>query len=235
MAKLSSLKAAFRRKKGFSLIVVMILSLVNLAIMGVALQFAVSSSGGGRVNSAMAAKYNLLQNALEDGKARLKKSMDNDGPPHSYLHNGIDTSTITSPDMLLLIDRPATDVYTNLDDSDFNLGTITQSLLKSDLERIGIFGDSGELTVKIYDMLYDPGSVAIKDAEYLRLMPPAMSLPGDEEENTVWDLEDVRSAEVGVYLIRAALSVYDNNNEVHDTDDPIHTWSLETSVVQANR
>jgi hypothetical protein len=85
-------------------------------------------------------------------------------------------------------------------------------------------------------MQYKPESVAegLKD---LQSMPPAMSLSGvgDWDENTTWkpdaqdNPEDERLADyAGVYLIRAALSVYDNGPK------PIHTWSLETSVVQAN-
>ena len=233
MAKLSSLKAAFRRKKGFSLIAVMIISLINLAIMGVALQFAVSSSGGGRVNSAMAMKYNLLQSALEDGKALLKKSMDNDGPPHSYLHNGIDTSSITRPDMLLLTDSPSPADYPGVD---FPLGhAITKPMVKSDLKRIGIFGDSGELTVKIYDMQYKPESVA-ENVEDLQSMPPSMPLPTNYEDyKEVSGLEgrsgpkpQFRPNDRGVYLIRAALTVRDA------AGTPIHTWSRETAVIQYN-
>jgi type II secretory pathway pseudopilin PulG len=234
MAKLSSLKAAFRRKKGFSLIAVMIISLVNLAIMGVALQFAVSSSGGGRVNSAMAVKYNLLHSALEEGKARLKESMDNETLPIPRWYTGkegIDENTpIEYADMLLL-------------SGDLGERTVTLWDADNKMERLGIFGEIGVLTVKIYDMQYKPESVA-ENVRDLQLLPPSMLLTANRKKNpekytevkapgTGIDSERQISGppdNMGAYLIRAALSVYSK-----DTDEnPIHTWSLETSVIQAN-
>ena len=244
MAKLSSLKAAFRRKKGFSLAVVMLISFVGLVIVGAILQFAVSSSGGGRVNIATAEKYNLLQSALEDGKARLKESMNNKELPPKYTdkYDGNVPENITSPETLLLPPQ--------LDDG-LELGEkiVMSWNNRAEMERIGIFGDSGELTVKIYDMQYDAAQVNITNPEDLQLLPPAMpQLPLNVTENnaSAGGLEMTKAPDSvsggsgggtgnpdegdkgGVYLIRAALTVKDA------AGTPIHTWSLETSVIQYN-
>jgi hypothetical protein len=245
MAKLSLRKEGFRRRRGFSLIVVLILSLIALAVIGAVMQYAVSSGGRGRVSSASAVRYNLLQDALEEGRALLKQSMDNDGKPHRYLDKGIPEDTpITASDILLLTDSPSPTDYPGVD---FPLGNaITRPMSKSDLERIGILGDSGALTVRIYDMQYNPELVPEMGAgadqispEELQLIPPSMSLLGEDDFDVAIttdapDYERGKKAgasanNAGVYLIRAELSVAGAGGA------PARSWKLETSIVQANK
>ena len=245
MAKLFLRKEGSGQKRGFSLIVVLIISLVGLAAVGAVMQFVTSSAGSGRVSSAQAVKYKLLQDALEEGRAILRQSMDNTGAPHSYLHkDGIDDGTlITSSGMLLLTDSPSPTEYPGVD---FPLGNaITRNLSKRDLERVGVFGDSGVLTVRIYDMLYDPKSVAPVGTgagqispEELQLMPPAMSLLGEDDFEVLSNTDapdyersighGLTTNNAGAYLVRASLSVPRAGGA------PPHTWSIETSVVQSN-
>jgi hypothetical protein len=246
MAKLSLWKARFQKRKGFSLIVVLIISLIGLSIAGVALQFLVSSGGSGRVSSSLAAKYNILQNAVEEGRALLKLSMNHTGEPHRYHHKDsiAENDPITDSSILLLTDSPSP---TDYPDVDFPLGNaITRSLNKTELGRVGVFGDSGLLTVRIYDMQYDPGLVAEVgngageiSPEELRLLPPSVSLSGADNFDVAitTDAPDyersighgVSANNAGVYLIRATLSVASAGGS------PDQTWRVETSVVQANR
>ncbi|MDR1650861.1 MAG: hypothetical protein LBR87_03660, partial [Synergistaceae bacterium] len=62
-----------KRRRGFSLIVVLIVSLLGLAIVGATVQMTFLSSGAGRFAASGVDKYNFLQDAVEEGKAHLKK------------------------------------------------------------------------------------------------------------------------------------------------------------------
>jgi hypothetical protein len=226
-------KEGFRQRSGFSLIVVLIISLIGLAVMGATMQFAVSSGGSVRVNSALAVKYNLLQGAVEEGRALLMESMDNESDPHKYTDNGIAAkgADITSVDMLLLTDSPDPGKYSGVT---FPLGhAITRPMNRHDLARMGIFGESGVLTVRIYDMRYEPTLIKISDEEELQLLPPSMLNLGEEIFNksvTTLSPEKLNDgggggdSDDGAYLIRAELSV----------NGILRPWRLETSIIQAN-
>jgi hypothetical protein len=215
-----------------------------MAIIGAAMQFSVSSGGRGRVSSALAMKYNLLQSALEEGRALLKRSMDNAGSPHRYLHkDGItDDTAITGSNVLLLTNSPSAEEYP---DVGFPLGNaITKSLDKNELARAGIFGDRGQLTVQIYDMQYDPALVASVGTgageispEELSLLPPSVRLLGEDDfDSGTTDAPDYErdlgyglgANNAGAYLIRATLSVTGADGS------PSATWSADTSLIQAN-
>ncbi|MDR1651649.1 MAG: hypothetical protein LBR87_07660 [Synergistaceae bacterium] len=242
MAELSSRKVLSRKKSGFSLIAVLIISLIGLAAVGAALQFANVSSGAGTMSSALSVKYNILQDAVEEGKARLKRSMDNLDPPHRYFDKASvpEDTVITQSDMLLLADE-----YTVPGEvSPRPLGYREVPLGRGDLTRLGIPGDSGELVVRIYDMQYDPEKIAevgtesgqIAPAE-LALLPPSVSVLGadDFEIGITTDAPDydrtighgLSANNTGVYLIRASLSVTGAGSEMR-------AWTLDTSIIQSN-
>ncbi|MDR1133569.1 MAG: hypothetical protein LBL05_05365 [Synergistaceae bacterium] len=243
MTKLSLRRARFRKGKGFSLVVVLIICLIGLGIVGAAMQFTAAAGGSGRVASSLTAKYNILQDAVEEGRALLKESMDHDGEPHRYFHKrgiAVDTS-ITESSILLLTDSP-----TGYPGVDFPLGNaITRDINKRDLGRLGVFGDSGLITVRIYDMQYDPKLVPSVGTgpnqispEELQQLPPHIQLLGADDSKTyiTTDGPDKErnplmgdgSGYAGVYLIRATLSVMSAGGS------PVQSWSVETSVIQAN-
>lgn len=164
-----------RRRSGFSLIMVLIISMIGLAIIGATLQFTVMSSGSGRVVSAGNTKYNFLQDAVEEGKAALKQAMDSPDikPPRYFPEDGAsaDIGVIVSVDQLLI-------------KHDFDTGlqkgwVFTRLIDKGQLGKLGIAGNGATLDVKIYDMQYKGDDVdpAIP-SDQMKLLPPAMSLFG---------------------------------------------------------
>jgi type II secretory pathway pseudopilin PulG len=138
---------------GFSLVVVLIIAIIGLAMVGATLQMTMTSSGAGRVASATGVKYNFLQDAVEEGKAALKRAMSGDLAPPRFF-----TDTDPSP-----ADGSITEADDLLIEVDFGAGTngIVKDLPldKRDLGRLGIAGDSGTLVVAIYDMQYKPSWV----------------------------------------------------------------------------
>ncbi|MDR1580908.1 MAG: hypothetical protein LBS35_11170 [Synergistaceae bacterium] len=194
------------KKAGFSLIVVLIISLVGLAIVGVTLQLTVNSGGSGRVAGASSARYNLLQEAVEEGRARLMEIMDNADSIPRYANAHAESGSEQPIDELsdLLIDVEF--------DSDLLPGVVRQGPIQ--LGRLGIMdtaGGVGQLTVSIYDMQYDTD--LIDSSLPLGLLPPRVML-----DNIVWRKDgDTLLAEQkdesfevpnkGMYLIRGELSV----------------------------
>jgi hypothetical protein len=218
-------------KRGFSLLVVLIIAIIGLAIVGATLQFTVSSSGAGRVASASSTKYNLLQDAVEKGKAALKAAMDNTASPPRYPQTP--GALIKSTDDLLLPDTPNP------------LGNaIYQEFDKGELGRLGIAGNSGTLAVQIYDMQYDPKNVAPVGAgadnispEQLNLIPPSITVTGEGGINPGMSTLNANRQRLrrvggtadntGVYLVRATL-------RVNDATAAGKTWMLETAIIQSN-
>jgi hypothetical protein len=192
----------------------------------------VSAGGAGRTSSRMAAQYNFLQRAVEEGKSRLKMSMDNTDPPHRYLDkSGVtDATTISAADTLLLSDESAV-----------GLGhVISRDLGRGELRSQGIAGEGGSLVVKIYDMQYSPDKVdsAMPDEE-LGQLPPSMTLTGagDWTDSSVTTLNPDYEKEtghgsgadnIGVYLVRATLKVRGSGG------DSGGVWTLDSAIMQSN-
>ena len=158
------------KRAGFSLIIVLIISLVGFAIVGVTLQLTVLSSGSGRVVSAAHTKYNILQDAVEEGKAALKEAMVGVDFPLTYDDTG---EKITSADMLL--------VDYDFDENEPKGVVYNRGLNRGDLGRLGIAGNGGSLKVAVYDMQYDPKKIPkeVGDGEdeispgELNMLPPS--------------------------------------------------------------
>ena len=212
------------KKSGFSLILVLIISMISLAIVGATLEVTVLSAGSGRVVSSSNSRYNFLQGAVEEGKAELKKAMYHAPEPIRYV--GYDPGSdpvISNADDLLL-------------DHDFSpaLGkgvVVNRNITRNELGKLGIGGNSGgNIVVKIFDMQYPGDSVdaaAIHPAE-LKKLPPSMLLYGSGE--TSWPVSVDPDAggglsgtanNAGVYLIRASLTIGDRETV------------LDTSLIQS--
>jgi hypothetical protein len=209
------------KRRGFSLIVVLILSLISLAMLSGVFQYAAGSAGAGRRASSTAGKYNLLQDAAETGKAKLKEMMNNTNPPPRHSGFNLDSHTISEADDLLI-------------DADPN------HLGKGVISRENTSG--GVLEVKIYDMQYDAGSVdpSITNTERIKL-PPAIVLKGSDPWRQVGDIKDVvqedivstgdGSTNTGAYLVRAVLKI---NLKDKDGKDYYKESILDTAIFQSN-
>jgi hypothetical protein len=187
--------------------------------MGVTLQFVMSSGGAGRMTNAANAKYNLLQDGIEDGRAKLREIMDNKDPIPR--HPKADwTTDYTITDLNELVISPDGVVK-------------TAAISHSNLGRMGIMdpgGAGGTMSVMIYDMQYDPDTISgsMPDDDKMRL-PPSIRI-----DASLWgtppELDHVDEAlkigasaqNTGVYLIRSTLS----------TDKRITI--LDTAVLQSN-
>jgi hypothetical protein len=214
-------------KKGFSLLIVLIIVMVGLAIVGAAIQIMVGGSGSSRVSSAKDAKYNLLQDGIERGKAAINKIMDNDDDPPRYFTGESEPDVaITRVDQLLIkVDNPSIPIKGGV--------VVDETLDRQRLGRLGIMGDSARLKVKIYDMQYSAKNVAGMSKEELNLIPPSMtvdaSLKGSVSDGSAFDLEDIPAQvdapakNVGTYLIRASL-------EIGGTETV-----MDSVIIQANR
>jgi hypothetical protein len=173
---------------------------------------------------------------VEEGKAILKKSMDNtDDPPRFFDKAGIaEDEIITDPDILLL---------DNAYSGGYPLGVaVNRPLNDTMLGRLGITGHSGTLTVRIYDMQYDPENVndSALTTDGLNLMPPSVIATGADDWRgggpTTFDPDKKKPVaggggganNTGVYLIRATLNV---NGAVASTNK---MWMLDTAIIQSN-
>ncbi|MDR1508741.1 MAG: hypothetical protein LBS53_03810 [Synergistaceae bacterium] len=203
------------RKRGFSLIVVLILSLVSLAILGVTLQHAMGSGGAGRISSSSSGRYNLLQNSVEEGRAELKRIMSTDVSPPRFQKFNDEGFKISAADDLLI----------DVDPSGLGTGVISrENVSPAELAGMGIIGKNGAIEVKIYDMQYNGDSISesITDAERKKL-PPSIVIAvspwkviGNIKDVVEDDSNKWRESNTGVYLVRAALTV-DGRESVIDT------------------
>jgi hypothetical protein len=212
-----------RKSRGFSLIVVLIVSIIALAIMGASLNVSMNAAGAGRTNSARDAKYNILQDGVEQGKAALMRIAEAAPQVPKYIdkYGGAEPAEIVDLDTLLIE----------------NGEVLTETWTKSKLGRLGIIGDSATFKVRIYDMQYKPelipsvasGKITPEEVESL---PPAITASGKKfsSEAAALDPDDDGmiggsggnfADNAGVYLIRASLEI------------GMKDYSLDTAVIQS--
>ena len=213
----------FGKRHGFSLLLVLIISVLGMTMIAAAMQITVLSSGSGRVVSAGNEKYNTLQSAVQEGMAALHKAMvDNtdDGPIRC------DGDTIETVDCLLV----AHDFGAGLE-----LGIVCDRPLSgSDLGKLRIAGNSGTLRVAVYDMQYDPQKISPTlsgTPALLNMLPPSLILEGGSGwggRSVTTEAPDVdpnahrtASSNDGVYLVRATLNVSGR------------TWILDSAIIQS--
>ncbi|MDR1132689.1 MAG: hypothetical protein LBL05_00920 [Synergistaceae bacterium] len=201
-----------KKRAGFSLIIVMVISMIGVAIVGAAIQFTAASGGAGRVTNTSGKRYNLLQEAVEEGKAKLMEKMDNINPiPRHAKADADDEPPIGDLGRLL--------VTTELDGPEPGV-VKEQDISSSELRRLGILdaaGRGGKLKVSIYDMQYEPTIVAASiSAEDLRMLPPSIiidparwRLDGDTKLADEKDKAGAALLNTGAYLVRAELRIGD--------------------------
>jgi hypothetical protein len=113
-----------------------------------------------------------------------------------------------------------------------NVALSAREIKECGLVNTGAGGDAWRMTVKIYDMQYDPKKVVASPDE-LALLPPSVVMTGEDDFNVV--VNPLNPDEMpgpsgsgsganntGVYLVRASLTVNDNK------------WILESAIMQSN-
>ena len=207
-------------RRGFSLIAVLVLSMIGLAFAAAMMQIATASSGAGRISSQKNARYNLLVDGSEIGKGKLKELMDNDAaPPRYFTGDDEPTDEIMSADDLLI----------KVSDKNVFLNhgvAMSEDLDRAELRRYGIAADSGKLLVKVYDLQYSPELV---NSSARGGIPASckMDTPAPPKYGPTPDVDDESfstgsASNAGAYLIRATLEI-DGRKTV-----------LETAVIQSN-
>jgi hypothetical protein len=189
-------------RRGFSLIIVLLISLVGLAVVGAVMNIATVNTGADMTASTINRNYNLLVSEVEKARSWIIASLDHGQVPGG----GAITREIMSPEELLVEELVGS-------------GDI-RTLSPKEMGLYGVGGNSGTVTLRIYNMQYDKVSSAMDPADVKRL-PPSMMLPVGEGEGLgpkdETDLEEgggaggsstgAGAADAGVYLIRASLEI----------------------------
>ena len=178
-----------RKHRGFSLLIVIILSLVAMAFVGAALNLAGNSSGAGRTSVRSNDSYNILQSEIERARAALKAEMSS---RKDAIKSGLpEKGAIDSPEDLEVLKDGAP--FWRVDYS----------------QKVG--GAEGNVSVRIYDMRYSPDGVA--SAALAAELPPSVTLKsGGSEKSEVLTPgtsdpgASGASSSAGVYLIRATIA-----------------------------
>lgn len=196
------------RRLGVSLIVVLLIAMAGMTMLGTIVYILNVSSGSSRVSSRQTEEYNILQKAVEQGKAILRDRMGNSDPPPRWTDKYGGEADITDSDTLLIEN-----------------GIVVSS-------NVRVLGQgTAALEVRVFDMQYNPERVRISDDHELSLLPPSITLEAPSE----WWSPDVlepgsenadssgTANNAGVYLIRATLTFPDGE-----------TKTIDTAVVQSN-
>ncbi|MDR3281310.1 MAG: hypothetical protein LBT23_12470 [Synergistaceae bacterium] len=203
-------KLRMGKRGGFSLIVVLIISLIGLTVIAVSLQMAAATSGNSRASSGLVNNYNLLSSELENARAILRERMSTtSGDAPRYFHPGggaaSEADNITSLDNLIIPDGVIVD----------------RALSAREIREYGLEQKSGgndwRIAVRIYDMQYEPERLAGMAVEDARWVPPSVILIGSGEEppldaggNPLPPITGTGPAvNAGSYLIRASFEIDD--------------------------
>jgi hypothetical protein len=179
-----------RKNKGFSLLIVIILSIIAMTFIGLSLNLAGNSSGAGRISARSNDSYNILQSEVERARAALKAEMSS---RKDAMKCGLpEKGTINSLDDLEVLKDGAP--FWRVDYG----------------QKVG--GVTGDVSVRIYDMQYPPGNVA--SGAFAASLPPAVTLNSrsGKETSEVFapgtsdPVDNASMSSAGVYLIRAAIT-----------------------------
>jgi hypothetical protein len=189
-----------RRREGFSLIAVLIVSFCSMLMLGAVMGFNETFSGASRATRASDEAYNTLEREVERAKGALKMEM------------------TSRPDRLRRANP--TGGINSLSDLRVKLGGADFWKIEKNVK---IGSRSGQLNVEIYDMLYDPAliSSAVTDEERAEFPPavqelntstPASGIPGAPGNPVPGGVTPGSppgppgASSAGVYLIRASIT-----------------------------
>lgn len=211
------MKTIITRRTGFSLISVLMLTIMSFALVGGIAYIFNATSATSRAAAGRAEAYNILQDGVERGKAFLIEKMSDADRPLRWNTAPSDQQIDELADLLVRDD--AGDVIGDL------LGTPGQPL--------SVGGSSYAFSVRIYDMQFTdadiaPGLGADALAALRMTLPQAMSFStaSAQDDGNVLDPNTTLSASTnaGIYLIRASLT---------PDDAAAETFTIETAVIQA--
>jgi hypothetical protein len=177
-------------RRGFSLIIVLLISLVGLAVVGAVMNIVTVNSGAGMTASRINRNYNLLVDEVEKERAWIIASLDN-----AQIPKRANPGSITTADDLLV-----------------EGGRRQRTLTPKEMGLYGVGGTTGTVTVEVFDMQYKPEDLpdAVKSnpAEVRRLPPafqPGPSGAKDGKPADAGDADPVTAGGEAYLLIRASL------------------------------
>ena len=183
-----------RKHKGFSLLIVLVLGIISMVFVGLSLNLVSDSAGAGRTSARSNDSYNVLQSEIESARAALKAEMSSRS---DAIKCGLsEGESIDSLDDLEVLKDGAP--FWRVDYG----------------KKVG--GATGDVSVRIYDMRYSPGSVA--SGAFAAALPPSVRLKSAAvaeksevfEPGTSAPVARESSSNAGVYLIRATITFANN-------------------------
>jgi hypothetical protein len=219
----NNLKKRRSRRAAFSLVTVLLISVAGVSLLGAILYTFSTFAAASRVTVFKDIEYNSIQNEIEKAKALLTNKMKERTTPLTLDHHKLEKlkdagGKITTVDDILVSDS-SDSAFGKWDDIAWSHGD-----------------ESGTLSVRIYDMLYDeyhnesmiPANAAeagMSEEAFERLisdLPPALSLKRARREDEANPLHPDEFNEAdpvsGVYLIRAALVLDSGEKKLIETD-----------------
>lgn len=220
------------RRGGFSLISVLVISMVAMTMMGSLAYTFSTTAASSRAQVASASARDMMVNGIEQARVYLRDQMKNIGRPLRWNYSGEVGPEISSiDDINKLLIKP---LGANISDGRFAT-VIPSNGGADDHEKVTIGGRQWSFSVRIYDMQADGAHLAptlstAERASLIDALPQSMSFRAvadeDPDPNSLAvDAGIDQSHRSGLYLIRALLS-------------PDETMAsprmIEVAVIQAN-
>jgi hypothetical protein len=166
------------KQKGFSLIIVLMVTLCAMFLLGGALGLQGVFAGSSVRSVASDQAYNVLEHEIEKAKGKLKMEMIS---RKNALRRAAPNGAINSLKDLLVVDGGGA-VFLDTD------------------SKVMVGGRMSDMNIRIYDMLYDPKNISSSamPPDDVPLLPPAVK---------DLNLDTSVAPSAGVYLIRASLKV----------------------------
>jgi hypothetical protein len=166
------------KKKGFSLIIVLMVTLCAMLLLGGALGLQEVFAGASVRSVASDQAYNVLEHEIEKAKGKLKMEMIS---RKEALRRAAPNGGISRLKDLLVVDGSGA-VFLDMN------------------SKVMVGGRMSDMSVRIYDMQYDPNQISASamPPEDVPLLPPAVR---------TLNLDKANALSAGVYLIRASLKV----------------------------
>ncbi|MDR1965244.1 MAG: hypothetical protein LBQ36_00920 [Synergistaceae bacterium] len=191
------------RRRGFSLILTLLVAICGAAMLGGMMVIAGSFATQSAVSMRSEEAYNILQEEIERGKAILKRAMSGASMPLKKKSGAINTL-----DALLVYDgaNPLCDVSRN----------------------IRLFGSDAELKVAIYDMEYEISDIPPNPTdEFLASLPQSFVLTAQTgiSDGSAMGVDQIDAGaaiasgntDVGAYAIRATITYADGTERTIET------------------